>query len=100
MEYAPDECGRVLSYVPKIRKTRNNIQYLTDAESDAFCTALEDMRNGLSYKYRAIGTLLYYTGMRCSDICCLTGGYTRSICATPHRLQSVEFCTCEKSDLF
>lgn len=30
------------------------------------------MRNGLSYKYRAIGTLLYYTGMRCSDICCLT----------------------------
>lgn len=72
MEYALDECGRVLSYVPKIRKTRNNIQYLTDAESDAFCTALEDVRNGLSYKYRAIGTLLYYTGMGCSDICCLT----------------------------
>jgi len=72
MEYAPDECGRVLSFVPKIRKSRNNIQYLTDAESDAFCTTLEDVQNGLSYKYRAIGTLLYYTGMRCSDICCLT----------------------------
>ncbi len=72
MEYAPDECGRVLSFVPKIRKSRNNIQYLTDAESDAFCTTLEDVQNGLSYKYRAIGTLLYYTGMRCSDLCCLT----------------------------
>lgn len=55
--------------MPKIRKTRNNIQYLTDSESDAFCRALEDRQNGLSYKHRAIGTLLYYTGMRCSDIC-------------------------------
>ena len=72
MEYAPDDCRRILSYVPKIRKTRNNIQYLTESESDAFCKALEDERNGLSYKYRAIGTLLYYTGMRCSDICGLT----------------------------
>lgn len=72
MEYAPDDCSRILSYVPKIRKTRNNIQYLTDSESDAFCKALEDGRNELSYKHRAIGTLLYYTGMRCSDICCLT----------------------------
>jgi integrase len=34
--------------------------------------ALENDRNGLSYKHRAIGTLLYYTGMRCSDICGLT----------------------------
>ena len=33
---------------------------------------MENDRNGLSYKYRAIGTLLYYTGMRCSDICGLT----------------------------
>ena len=71
MEYAPSDCSRVLSYVPKIRKGRNNIQYLTDSESDAFCRALEDGQNGLSYKHRAIGTLLYYTGMRCSDICCL-----------------------------
>lgn len=72
MEYAPDDCRRILSYVPNIRKTRNNIQYLTDFESRAFCGALENDQNGLSYKYRAIGTLLYYTGIRCSDICGLT----------------------------
>ncbi len=72
MDYAPDDCSRILTYIPKIRKTRNNIQYLTDSESNAFCRALEDIQNELSYKYRAIGTLLYYTGMRCSDVCSLT----------------------------
>lgn len=68
MEYDPVACRRLLSYVPKVRKMRSNIQYLTDAECNAFRSALEDMGNGISYKHRAIGTILYYTGMRCSDI--------------------------------
>ena len=69
INYEPNECSRILSYIPKIRKRRNNIQYLTESECEAFCCALEDAKNDLSFKDRAIGTLLYYTGMRCSDIC-------------------------------
>lgn len=69
INYEPNECRRILSYIPKIRKRRLNIQYLTESECNAFCYALEDTRNDLSFKNRAIGTLLYYTGMRCSDIC-------------------------------
>ncbi len=69
MNYESNECSRILSYIPRIRKRRVNIQYLTESECNAFCRALEDDKNDLSFKNRAIGTLLYYTGMRCSDIC-------------------------------
>ncbi len=82
MEYDPDAYRRLLSYVPKVRKMRSNIQYLTDAECNSFRSALEDTGNGISYKHRAIGAILYYTGMRCSDISDL-------------RLDSVDLNRCE-----
>ena len=62
------ECNRIIMLLPLAPTGRENIQYITDEESTSFVDALTDMRNGLSYRARAIGTLLYYTGMRRSDI--------------------------------
>lgn len=47
---------------------RKTVQFLTIEESNAFQNALEDLNNSLSLKQRAIGALLFYTGMRGCDI--------------------------------
>ena len=62
------ECSRIIMLLPLAPTGRENIQYITDEESYSFVDALSDMSNGLSYRARAVGTLLYYTGMRRSDI--------------------------------
>lgn len=67
-----NECLRILNILPMLQYGRKNIQYLTEIESNAFRDALRNENNGLSYKCRAIGTLLYYTGIRKSDIVNLT----------------------------
>lgn len=59
---------RINEFIPVSHKVRKTIQYLTEEESFAFQDALEDMNNDLSFKQRAIGTLLFYTGMRASDV--------------------------------
>ena len=66
------ECSRLLAEIPILQYGRKNIQYLTQKESDEFRNALRDYSNGLTYKCRAIGTLLFYTGLRKSDIVNLT----------------------------
>lgn len=66
------QCARILNSLPSLNPGRKNIQYLTEAESNAFCNALRDFNNGLSFKTRAIGTILFYTGLRKSDIINLT----------------------------
>ena len=68
----PDECKRIEMYVPKFHSSRKTIQYLTSDESDKFRDALNDSENGLSYKDRAIGSVIFYTGMRGSDVSGLT----------------------------
>lgn len=59
---------KIDEYIPILHKARKTIQYLTAEESNAFQDALEDMDNDLTLKQRAIGTILFYTGMRASDV--------------------------------
>lgn len=47
---------------------RHSYQYLNANESELFRKALNNADNGLSYKERAIGSILFYTGMRSSDV--------------------------------
>lgn len=62
-EYA----NRLVTYLPDIRKHRKNIKYLTLEESEAIRNCLNDMENDLSARNRALGMLLYFTGLRASD---------------------------------
>jgi len=66
------ECRRILLYIPAIRKHRKNIQYLTLDERAKVKSALKNTGNKLSYRNRAIGYLLYFTGLRRCDIFNLT----------------------------
>lgn len=59
---------KIDEYIPITHQARKTIQYLTVEECEAFQQALEDMDNDLTLKQRAIGTLLFYTGMRASDV--------------------------------
>lgn len=63
-----EECRRISLHIPKIRRHRKNIQFLTAKEREKIKNALKDDENGLSLRDRAIGHLFYYTGLRCSDI--------------------------------
>jgi integrase len=62
------DCQRVLLFIPSIRKHRKNIQYLTVDERSKVKSILRDSENNLNLRDRAIGYLLYFTGLRCSDI--------------------------------
>ena len=64
----PYEFRRLYGLIPIKYGSRKTVQFLTVEESNAFQTALEDLDNPLSLKQRAIGTLLFYTGMRGCDI--------------------------------
>jgi integrase len=62
------ECSSIMSYLPALRETRKNIQYLTTEESKKIKEILPDYSNNLNYRDRAVGTLLMYTGLRSCDI--------------------------------
>ena len=62
------ECLRLLAYLPKIRPRRKNIQFLTPEEVDAIHAVLDDEAAGISLRDRAIGKLLFFTGIRACDI--------------------------------
>ncbi len=62
-----ENAHRLIAYLPNIRKHRKNIKYLTAEESEAIRNSLNDMENSLSARNRALGMLLYYTGLRASD---------------------------------
>ena len=64
----PDACLKALAFLPTIKYSRNNIQYLTEYESKKIREALDDTTNLLSLRNRAIGMLVMFTGIRCSDI--------------------------------
>lgn len=63
-----DEAVRLSLLFPPIKKIRKNIQYLNPEEIQKVHDVLFDDTNGLNMRDRAIGKLLYYTGMRASDI--------------------------------
>jgi len=67
------EARRILAYLPRTRNKRKNIAYLQPEETANIRDALgEDESVKLSLRNRAIGTLLYYTGLRACDIANLT----------------------------
>ena len=69
---APEISNKILAYLPELRQNRKNIQYLEPDEAVLIKQALKSRESGLSLRDRAIGTLAFYTGMRCCDIAGLT----------------------------
>ena len=67
-DWKEDECLRLLAYLPQIGPRRKNIQYLTPEEVISIRSAIDDKNSGLSLRNRAIGNLLFFTGIRACDI--------------------------------
>ncbi len=59
---------QILAYIPVIRQRRKNIPYLKPEEADAIRNALRCPDSGLCMRDRAIGTLLFFTGIRGCDL--------------------------------
>lgn len=70
--YHGETCLRILAFLPALRKTRKNIQYLTAGEIQKVKAALEDIENSLTLRDKAIGMLALYTGLRSCDIAGMT----------------------------
>ena len=70
--YHPETCPRLLAFLPVLRETRKNIQYLTSEEIQKVKGTLADGKNLLTLRDKAIGMLAFYTGLRGCDIARLT----------------------------
>ena len=70
----PETCPRILAFLPALRETRKNIQYLTSKEIQKVKDVLADGKNLLTLRDKAIGMLALYTGLRSCDIAGLTLG--------------------------
>ena len=68
----PETCHQVLAYLPALRETRKNIQYLTPDEIQKVKEALSNADTQLTLCDRAIGILALYTGLRGCDIAGMT----------------------------
>ena len=68
----PPHIEEIITYLPNIKKRRKNIQYINREESAAVQQALNNTENCISKRDRAIGMLLYYTGVRAGDVASLT----------------------------
>ena len=62
------ECRKIVAYLPRIRPKRKNIQFLTPKEVERIRDLLNDETSALSLRNRAIGKLLFFTGIRPCDI--------------------------------
>ena len=65
------ECRALLAALPPRGASRKNVQFLRVEEAEAIRVCLEDVDAGLSFRDRAIGKLLFFTGMRACDIAAL-----------------------------
>jgi len=70
--YHPETCHRILAFLPALRETRKNIQYLTSEEIQKVKDTLADGENPLTLGDKAIGMLALYTGVRGCDIAGMT----------------------------
>ena len=70
--YHRQTCSQVLAFLPALRETRKNIQYLTSEEIQKVKGTLTDDENLLTLRDKAIGILALYTGLRGCDILGLT----------------------------
>lgn len=64
-------CMKIRNWLPYIRVTRKNIQYLTDEEVQIIKDVCMDIGSPLSYQTRAVVMILLYTGLRSCDIASL-----------------------------
>jgi integrase len=64
----PGLFNRLIAYLPELRETRKNIQYLTDEEVERIKRVLAEPDSGLTLRDKAIGTLALIYGLRCCDI--------------------------------
>jgi len=67
-DWKEKECQILRAYLPPIRPKRKNIQFLTSEEVESIHALLDDRNSGLSLRDRAIGKLLFFTGIRACDI--------------------------------
>ncbi len=72
--YRHQTCLKVLAFLPALRETRKNIQYLTPEEIKKVKDTLADVKSKLSLRDKAFGMLALYTGLRGCDIAGLTPG--------------------------
>lgn len=70
--YYPETCPRILAFLPALRETRKNIQYLTSEEIQKVKDTLADGENPLTLCDKSIGILALYTGLRGCDIAGMT----------------------------
>lgn len=70
--YQSENCHRILAFLPALRETRRNIQYLTTEEIQKVKEALTNAKNLLTLSDKAIGMLALYTGLRGCDIAGMT----------------------------
>lgn len=64
----PKQADYILNFLPKIPKAYKNLEFLSKDESDCIRKCLENPDNTLSLKERTIGWLLYFYGLRGTDI--------------------------------
>ena len=64
--------GRIISFLPKMKDSRKNIQYLTDAEYKKLRDGLLSDETGISLRDKAVGLLAMFTDLRSCDILNLT----------------------------
>ena len=70
--YHRQTCPQVLAFLPALRETRKNIQYLNSEEIQKIKGTLTDSKSELTLRDKAIGILALYTGLRGCDIAGLT----------------------------
>lgn len=59
---------KLITWIPRMKKHKRIPQYLTSEEADIFRETLRDESNGLTFRDRAVGALLFYTALRSIDI--------------------------------
>jgi len=64
----PEVFTRILTFLPALRDSRKNIQYLLPEEISRIKQALSDEHSPLSFRDKTIGILALYTGLRSCDI--------------------------------
>ena len=70
LNWKKPQCQRILNFLPLLRETRKNIQYLTSDEIIRLRAAIENSE--FSARNKAVILLLLFTGLRSCDIAGLT----------------------------
>lgn len=63
-----DDCKKIVDYLPMIRGTRKNIDYLTNEEINKIKDVLNTDNENINLRDKAIVSILLYTGIRGCDV--------------------------------